>query len=110
MPLNAAVATGIASSHYAANLRGNGIWIDVEQLMHAERAHIGNAQGSVPGELLLDGQIPFLNRRSLGVWLNSLRRINCVRRWRPGLNGESAISKNVAHKSGGAVIGRQGIL
>ena len=47
----------------------------LEQAVVAVRADIGNAEGGVACDFLLDRQIPFLNRGSFGIGLNSLRRV-----------------------------------
>src|ERR1039458_506949 len=61
------------------NLRRNAVGIDAEKLMHAEGTDVGQTQGRVVRQLLLDGKIPFLNGRSFRIRLYSL--------WRKGSAG-----------------------
>ena len=63
-----------------ANLRRDGIRIDAHQTVDAEGSHIGYAQRGVFRDLVLQGEIPFLDREGFGIGLQSLRRQRAHRR------------------------------
>ena len=65
-------AAGDATSRSVADLRDDGVGIDIEKLVISKRSHVADAQRHGTAEALLDREVPLLHGGNLGVLLHAL--------------------------------------